>query len=81
MNDFIDAIKNNKKSDKGEESNPSSERYNELKQEEAGVDSESPAKKRFNKLKEEAKEKLVESEKASQEASEEENDDEGFITH
>lgn len=81
MNDFIDAI-NNSKSDE-ESENPSSERYNQVKQEEADVESETPAEKRFNALKEEAKDDLKKKEIKAQKESEEKNEDEdsGFVTH
>ena len=84
MNDFIDAIKNNKSKDEGsDDGNPSSERYSKLKQEEAGVDNETPAEKRFNALKEEAKNELkkAEAREASEQEKDEKDEDPGFVTH
>jgi len=90
MNDFVDAIKNNSNSSSEDASNenqgnPSSERYDELKKEEADVDRGTPAEKRYQEIKDKAKREMIEKEKEHEsEAQEEDNDDDensGFVTH
>ncbi|WP_414837531.1 hypothetical protein ACK3SF_04640 [Candidatus Nanosalina sp. VS9-1] len=85
MNDFLEAINNSKNDSEAsdtEDEDPSRERYNEVKQEEADVEKKTPAEKRYNRLKEETKKELVESnEEASDEEQDEDEGQEGFITH
>lgn len=81
MNDFINAIKNNGGNKEGEE-DPSKERFDEIKQEKAGLENTSPAEKRYSELKEEAKQEFVEeSRKEASQEEEEDDESEGFITH
>lgn len=77
MNDFVKAIKNN--GNKESEEDPSKERYDELKNEEADIEDSTPAEKRYNELKEDAKDELVEGSEAQEE--EDSSSNEGFITH
>lgn len=88
MNDFVDAIKNNGSSDSkdtDDQDNPSSERYDELKKEEADVERGTPAEKRYQEIKDKAKREMLENEREKKEESEdqesEEDGNEGFVTH
>jgi hypothetical protein len=80
MNEFVEAIKNNSSDS---EDDPSSERYNELKREEADVERGTPSEKRYKELKDKAKQEMMENEESSPEDSEEDTEDhgEGFVTH
>ncbi|EGQ42817.1 MAG: hypothetical protein J07AB43_08050 [Candidatus Nanosalina sp. J07AB43] len=80
MNEFVEAIKNNSSDS---EDDPSSERYNELKREEADVERGTPSEKRYKELKDKAKQEMMENEESSPEDSEEDAEDhgEGFVTH
>lgn len=86
MNDFVEAIKNNS-SDSEEESgkDSSTERYNELKKEEADVERGTPAEKRYRELKEKAKKEMIEEERKQPDeqepGDEEDGSEEEFITH
>ncbi|NMI89210.1 hypothetical protein GLU26_01760 [Nanohaloarchaea archaeon] len=81
MNEFVEAIKNNSSDS---EDDPSSERYNELKREEADVERGTPSEKRYQELKNKAKQEMMREEKLSSKDSEEEDtkdDGDGFVTH
>ncbi|MBY6287286.1 hypothetical protein GLT90_01635 [Nanohaloarchaea archaeon H12] len=80
MNEFVEAIKNNSSDS---EDDPSSERYNELKREEADVERGTPSEKRYQELKDKAKQEMMQEEELSSEDSEEdtEDDEDGFVTH
>ena len=83
MNDFVEAIKNNS-SDSGDETerDSSTERYNELKKEEADVERGTPAEKRYRELKEKAKKEMIEEEMSKDESQDESDEpEEEFITH
>lgn len=84
MNDFVDAIKNNSSEKEDDQSDPSSERYDELKKEESNVDRGTPAEKRYQEIKEKAKKEMIEKEQENEsEDEDEESEDEnpGFVTH
>jgi len=90
MNDFIDAIKNNGSSDDfpddvtDDQHDPSSERYDELKKEEANVERGTPAEKRYQEIKDKAKREMMREEQSKDEEPQEEheeNDKDEFITH
>lgn len=87
MNDFLDAINDSDEEDEKPDTEASEERYNELKKEEADVDSRSPAKQRYQELKEKAKKEMIEEEFGPDEEEEEEDeeydsgDEEEFITY
>jgi hypothetical protein len=79
MNDFLEAVRNSK-SEEGED--PSKERYDELKSEEADVSSRTPAEQRYDELKEKAKKEMLENEeKEEAEEEEESGEEEEFITY
>ncbi len=78
MNELLDAAKSNKGSE------DSSERYRELKKEEAGTSEKDPVKERYEELKEKAKEEYLRKEKEKEErqaSEEEEEDSENFVTY
>ena len=88
MNDFVDAIKNNGKDSSGnsedKDHDPSEERYNEVKKEEADVDQNTPAEQRYSEIKEEAKKEMIREERKDdqeEDETDEDDDEEGFITH
>lgn len=88
MNDLLDAARGNDDEDEedketlAEGGKASEERFREVKKKSAGSD-QTPAEKRFEELKDEAKEEFVERQKQrEQEAENEDEDDEPeFITY
>jgi hypothetical protein len=79
MNDFLDAVRNSNSED-GDD--PSKERYDELKREEADVSGMTPAEQRYDELKEKAKKEMLEKEEKEEVEDEDESgEEEEFITY
>lgn len=89
LNELLDAANGGNDSDEDEKETlaeggeASEERFREVKKKSAGSD-QTPAEKRFEELKEEAKQEFVERQKQREEAEEDEDDEDDepeFITH
>ncbi len=59
----------------------SEDRYNQLKKEEAQVNSGDPVKNRYQELKEEAKKEFLERQRRREQENEEEEEEQKFVTY